>query len=123
MVGGDGWNVDLVRSPFSEEEAEAILSIPVGRLARADSWAWKYTPKGNFSVSSAYQVASRSLIERYTSSQLDSETWMLLWNLDVPSKIRVFLWRACREILPTTDALRGQRCNIEDGCKGCGMGT
>lgn len=119
LVGRRAWNEQLVRLVFNPEEAEAVLSIPLGLYEREDGWAWKFTPTGRFTVSSAYQVASRHLIEKHTHLALDSDTWSLLWDLNVPAKIRVFLWRACREILPATNALRARNLNIVDGCKGC----
>ncbi|KAM6553580.1 hypothetical protein CsatB_014342 [Cannabis sativa] len=50
------WDVEAVHDLFSPEEAELILSIPIGTNSRPDSWAWTADYQGNFTVQSAYQL-------------------------------------------------------------------
>lgn len=123
LPGTRTWNEPLVRELLLPMEAEVVLNIPLCLYDREDGWAWSFTPNGRFTVNSAYQVASRHLIEKHTASSLDSETRSLLWNMNVPSKIRIFLWRACREILPATDSLRKRNLNVSEGCRGCSAPT
>lgn len=40
--------------------------------------------------------------------------WKSIWSLKVPNTAKVFLWRACNEILPTKDNLKKCRVIIEE---------
>ncbi len=31
----------------------------------------------------------------------DGDVWGYLWNLQIPNSVKLFLWRACNDILPT----------------------
>lgn len=46
--------------------------------------------------------------------------WTSLWSFDVPSKICNFLWRSCRNSLPTKDNLMQRKVipkNLREQCK------
>lgn len=32
--------------------------------------------------------------------RLHNNTWKSIWKLKVPSAVRMFIWRACRDVLP-----------------------
>lgn len=42
-----------------------------------------------------------------------------LWGLKVPSKVKIFIWRACIGSLPTNYQLSVKRVNISPGCPVC----
>ena len=48
-----------------------------------------------------------------------SLVWNKIWSLNVPSKVRTFLWRACSNYLPTRDNLHWRRVSVESHCKIC----
>ena len=78
---------------------------------------------------SAYKVAQKWLKTRNskTVSGGTSDTsrkqslWKLIWNLNCPNKIKHFMWRACRNILPTKNRLKAKGICIKDGCEQCGL--
>lgn len=45
--------------------------------------------------------------------------WNLVWVSDVPTKVRFFLWRACREVLPSQTNLKAQGLEVDRGCAFC----
>ena len=45
--------------------------------------------------------------------------WRTLWNLKIPNKIKVFGWRACRNILPTRVNLAQRRVIQDNRCEVC----
>ena len=45
--------------------------------------------------------------------------WTAIWTLWLPNKIKVFAWRACHEILPTTANLTRRRVINDDKCSIC----
>ncbi|CAN1850401.1 hypothetical protein LINPERHAP1_LOCUS39858 [Linum perenne] len=45
--------------------------------------------------------------------------WMKLWDLPTPPRVKVMLWRASRDVLPTREALRRRGMNVESTCGIC----
>lgn len=46
--------------------------------------------------------------------------WKRLWHFNLPTKIKVFAWRACIKGLPTMDALFNRRISQNKVCPICG---
>ena len=123
------WDVDKVRSSFLPHEAETRLGISISPRFLNNSVIWAWSTDGRFSVKSAYKVAQKCLKER--SHKVDAggasdnsrmrTLWKLIWNLKCPNKIEQFMWRACKNILPTKQQLRARGINIEDHYDLCGM--
>ncbi|KAL5783740.1 hypothetical protein ACOSP7_008769 [Xanthoceras sorbifolium] len=42
-----------------------------------------------------------------------------LWGLNIPAKVRMFVWRACRNLLPTRSLLAARRVPVGSGCPLC----
>ena len=63
-----------------------------------------------FLVKSAYYVALNMMdnFEEGESSCGDprERLWKKVWHLNIPSKIKIFAWRACVDALPTMVNLR-----------------
>lgn len=116
------WDVQKVQRYFLSEDAECILSIPLSSSPLDDDVLWHYDKLGVFSVKSAYKIALQSLYPATASSSNGpSFVWKALWSLDLPSKIKAFCWRACKQILPTR-ALIWKRNIMEHGfCLRCGI--
>ncbi|KAG8380432.1 hypothetical protein BUALT_Bualt06G0014700 [Buddleja alternifolia] len=87
-----------------------------------DTLIWHYSPKGVFSVKSAYHVAcTLRNVDAPSRSHNPSDNWNFIWRANLPHKIRVFIWRVCRGILPTLSNLIRRRCNVETICPCCSM--
>lgn len=52
-----------------------------------------------YTVKSAYIYAMETLIDN--AEYRVSGDWMRMWNLHIPQRIKVFLWRVLRGVLPT----------------------
>ena len=88
-----------------------------------DKLMWKYCRNAKYAVKSGYHVA-RMLAgdtngrEESSRQRADHHIWNQLWQLCVPSKIKVFGWRACLNILPSKvnqvrrQVLQVNRCEI-----------
>ena len=122
-----GWNADLIRNTFLPHETEVILGISISPISPEDSQIWSKTPNGTFTVNSAYKVAYKLLKEaskvNTNSSCFDNSKmqalWKSIWNLKCQSKIKHFIWRACRNILPTKYYLKQQKVITDDKCELC----
>ncbi|KAL5765128.1 hypothetical protein ACOSQ2_017722 [Xanthoceras sorbifolium] len=121
--GKVGWNINLVRSSFLEEDAEAILQLPLSIFPRQDSVLWHYDRYGNFSVKSAYKLAFQNNFSDLPSCSYGSHfIWKFIWNLPIPSKLKIFCWRICCNILPTKDLLCMRHIVASNFCELCGKG-
>ena len=78
-----------------------------------DSLIWAWSKNGELTVRSAYKVALKVLKEgRLPNDRGECSDkgkmaglWKLVWQLKCPNKIKLFLWRACKNILPTNLSL------------------
>ena len=107
---------------------ETVKSIPLSTRLPIYKLIWAETNNGLFTVKSAYKVAvdilAASPLGSSGSSSNESNMkrfWKLVWKLDVPHKIRHFVWRACRDILPTKRILKNQQILVEDICAKCNL--
>ena len=76
-----------------------------------------------FTVRSAYKLALECSDNFGGASSSDGNHlccfWKKLWRLPTPHKVRHFLWRACRDILPTKSNLKRRKVLTEDLCDAC----
>ena len=102
------WDRGKLDAMFSQRTREEILSIPLDHLQSQDTLVWIENEAQKFSVKTAYRVALRSNTQswaEHSSAREDAPTWNKVWDLKVPSKVRMFLWRAVSNYLPTRDKL------------------
>ena len=119
------WNVDLVKQFFLPDDAHTILGIPRSSKCNRDRMIWAYTPKGTFTVNSAYKIAlslSQSKSTEGTSKATShSQFWQKIWSLRIPNKLTTFAWRASRNILPTKANLCSRGVLDDPICDACGL--
>ena len=78
----------------------------------------------HFSVRTAYQVALRlqqQVCVEHSSARTDGPIWKKIWTLNIPPKVRTFIWRAWSNILPTRENLNKRRVKNEQRCDICGQ--
>ena len=113
----------MIDTLFLPHEAECIKSIPLSIQPPDDRIIWAESANGLFTVWSAYKLAMNlSRPPNYGSSSDESQTkkfWKLLWMIQAPHKIRHFIWRACRDSLPTKTNLVRRKILQEDCCVDC----
>ncbi|KAL5758927.1 hypothetical protein ACOSP7_021538 [Xanthoceras sorbifolium] len=91
---------------FRPEEANIILSIPICSSPIRDSLIWHFDKRGCFSVKSAYRLVLKDAQSNSLSnSNAPFPWWEKFWTLQLPLKIKIFCWRACREALPIRGCL------------------
>lgn len=103
---GNQWNEGLVYQYFVKEDADMITQIPLPRQPMMDQVLWHYDKKGNYTVNSGYQVALKIKFPDFPScSNYKPNQWHVIWNLVLPEKIKVFIWGAAKNLLPTVENL------------------
>lgn len=96
----------MVAHHFSSEAAERILRTPLLRNPRQDALIWQFDKHGNYTVKSGHQVAVRLKFPDLPScSDISKTQWRVIWAVDIPEKMKIFMWRATQNMLPTTNNL------------------
>jgi hypothetical protein len=116
------WNVGLIHSIFTEDEAQLIINIPLCPTFPPDHLVWQGTSNGVFSVHSAYHLA-KELQQRNcgecSNPVTQGEVWRVLWSLQIPNPVKVFLWKACHNLLPTKANLFTRKVVDNNCCPVC----
>lgn len=76
-----------------------------------DEISWDLEPSGRFSVKSLYAKLSRGPSIAHTK---------LLWRAAIPLQIKVFLWQALRNRLPTASNIHRRQGPSDGNCALCG---
>ena len=87
-----------------------------------DRVMWCPDQLGQFSVKSAYIKARKELSIEELPVELMSPIWKMIWAANVIPKVKYFIWRFIRGILPTIGNLLKKRLNVEGSCQTCGGG-
>jgi ribonuclease HI len=115
------WKRDLVSHLFHPHEALQILSMPISPRLPPDKLVWHFERDGDYSVRSAHHLVkqhhSRNLAE--SSGHQTSRLWTEIWKATVPNRVKNFLWRLAKNILPTRDNLSKKGVQIENLCPLC----
>lgn len=119
------WNRGLLNSIFLPWEADQISRIPLSPLLPPDLLYWSRNKSGLFSVRSAYHLACdlKTPFSRGESSKgaVMEKFWKQLWHLNLPRKIKLFLWRSCRNSLPIGQNLMKRNIQVSPLCTICGL--
>ncbi|KAL2899874.1 hypothetical protein RDABS01_024956 [Bienertia sinuspersici] len=115
------WNVEKLRSIFSDEEVELILQLPLSKRMPKDMRYWWPTVNGVFSTRSAYWLGRlghmRGWALRFGSAA--SEGWRAVWRCGGPPKLSQFVWRACSGALATKGRLVDRHILDDGACDQC----
>ncbi|KAK9924950.1 hypothetical protein M0R45_033291 [Rubus argutus] len=105
------WIHPVISELFSKAEVELILKIPLSHSTAEDRLIWHFDTKGRFYVKSGYHIAritedlKNQAFSSSGRSNLGMPFWNRIWHACIPPKVRVFIWRLIRGVLPTRVAL------------------
>ncbi|WCJ24336.1 hypothetical protein M5689_006303 [Euphorbia peplus] len=82
-----------------------------------DRLLWQFERQRIYSVRSGYRLA----FEQNFEVEFDDENakWTEVWRLNIPPKVRNFIWRTCNDLLPLRANLFSRGMSIEDKCILC----
>jgi hypothetical protein len=119
------WDEHLLRDIFNDADVERILQIPLNNLGFDDFIAWKETSHGRYTVKSGYYMQWRYQFGP-NGSQLAHQgvlalnpVWRSLWKLNVPVKIKIFIWRTLHGIIPLKCILANRHIGDSAACPIC----
>ncbi|GMI74877.1 hypothetical protein like AT4G29090 [Hibiscus trionum] len=121
------WNETKIQELCSPTETKAILSILIGGPNVQDVLIWAGNKNREYSAKSGYRFMEEEARETNQPSSSEEilnkkELWNSVWKIQVPSKIRAFLWRLCHDIVPTKSTLRARfhgNLQDQDNCPHC----
>ncbi|KAA3475053.1 reverse transcriptase [Gossypium australe] len=117
------WNKEMVENTFEAVEAEMILRIPLGKFPHDDILAWRGEPTGVFSVKSSYKLLQRYDPSTYVLQPDYIDFYKKLWCIDLPTKVKINMWKASWNYLPTRVNLHHKKLISNASCPRCGRET
>ena len=112
----------MVDQNFLLFEANWIKAILLCWTDQCDRIIWPDSPDGNYSVKVGYQkFCEEADASNASSSDPTQQTsfWKKVWKLQVPNKIKNFLWRVCSNALPTKENLKKRKILDDARCNAC----
>ena len=113
---GKFWDEDILNDLFSSKDKDLILTVPLSTKDVEDRWFWQLERRGDYTVKSGYRLLQE---RRVMIGGNPSHGWALIWKLSIPPKVKIFLWRAAADFLPTMLALQGRRVVSTNSCPSC----
>ncbi|GAB2254414.1 hypothetical protein Droror1_Dr00022223 [Drosera rotundifolia] len=113
------WKAGVIDELFPTDIAQAIKEVLVGLSRCTDWWAWAFNKKGLFTVKSAYKVAFHARFVDDNPAVGSNSACRRIWSLNAPQKLKMFLWHACIECLPTRLNLAQKGMEIDTTCPIC----
>ncbi|KAL5777565.1 hypothetical protein ACOSP7_010491 [Xanthoceras sorbifolium] len=115
------WDLDRLDQIFVAADRDSILEIPLSFGDCIDSLIWHFDKNEEYSVKSGYRVAAQEKLSlKGSSSCPDSKWWLALWNLNIPPKIKIFIWRVCLNAIPSLCNLCSRKIVVDPCCSRCG---
>ena len=99
---GKIWDEDILNDLFSARDKDLILTVPLSTRDVEDSWFRQLERRGDYIVKSTYRLLQE---QRVMFGGNPSPGWALIWKLSILPKVKIFLWRAAADFLPTMLAL------------------
>ncbi|KAH9725912.1 putative reverse transcriptase/RNA-dependent DNA polymerase [Citrus sinensis] len=85
---------------------------------------WHFDKKGVYAVKNGYQLAIKMKYpDKPSCSYKSVNHWNRLWTLQLPEKIKIFMWRAGQNLLPTAENLWKKKILVEPHCQVCKQGV
>ena len=110
------------RIPYWTLKPRRQKKIPLCRTPQADTLTWPYNQNGDYALKSGYKVLQdeyQTLQPGSSTSDISKPLWQDIWNLNVPSKVKNLLWRACKNALPSKTNLVRRQVILDVLCEVC----
>jgi len=110
LMSGESWYWGIIAGIFNDHDRKAISKLALLNRDGEDRLISKFNRHGIYTVRPTYRYATETLVDN-VEYQVSRE-WLKMWSLKIPQRVKVFLWRAMRGVLPTRIPLqdRGVPC-------------
>ena len=114
--GTKQWDHDKIAQWFEPLTYRDILCIPLNNMHTKDTLTWNENRGRSFSIKTVYKVAMRlqnPSLGDHSLARQDGRVWRSIWALNIPPKVRNFLWIAYANILPTRSNLQRRKVKVD----------
>lgn len=111
------WNATLLDTILDLHDMARVQNVPLLHTDTHDRHIWRFDTRGHYTVRSGYSL----LMDQFgdNGQWRVQGSWDVIWKLQVPLKVRVFLWRSYRDCLPTRIRLQGRGVSCPTLCPCC----
>lgn len=97
------------------------MSIPLSQSLPKDKICWHWEKNGCYTVRSAYHLLSkiRENLQPGPSHHRNERLWKEIWKASIPNKVKNFMWRLEKNILPTRQNLQRKGIYLDTLCPIC----
>lgn len=121
------WNTAKVLN-LLPDLASHIVSIRPSIRGTRDSYKWNFHKSGDYTAKSGYLSLQASkvqstalLLNNGNDRETDDWNWhKCIWSPKLLPKIKMFLWKACQNALPTAENLLRRGIQVPPSCCRCG---
>ncbi|KAH1056339.1 hypothetical protein J1N35_034404 [Gossypium stocksii] len=100
-----------------------FFSIPLACWSMQDTLVWKFEASGNYTVKSGYRVLSTEQLQTSSYSEEKYRAfYKVLWELQIPAKIKILVWRLFNNYVPHFVNLFQRRLSTDVVCPLCKEG-
>lgn len=110
------WDIEFIEENLCESDTLEITNIPL-MLHAHDLRIWSYSKDDTYTVRSRYHLAM-NIIYTGRGNTVAGE-WDKLWEINIPPKVKTFVWRTVRNWLPTRINLQSKRVMVTSKCANC----
>lgn len=111
------WNGPLIRNRFIPHDAEEILKVQIPQRTSVDRVVWTISNNGIYSAKTADHYWYNAKFGDSAIPQCIG--WKRIWHLKLPNKIKVFIWRFCRNTVLVRNKLNSKGIRISITCHMC----
>ena len=118
------WNLAVLNDLFVPGDV-SIITAKLPAVDREDFWVWRFNHSGNFTVKSAYWLATSTKV---SVGRREAESLPFLcplkeqvWKVITAPKIRVFLWKCLSNALPVAELISERGMKVDMRCQLCGL--
>ncbi|KAL8124645.1 hypothetical protein AgCh_012338 [Apium graveolens] len=113
------WDERKVKQLFMMVDAKAILATRVPHHEVEDRIVWSSSKDGIYTVKAGYNFWHNRNVD--SSAIPQSNGWHKVWQLTLPHKVKIFIWRFCRNNLPVRVRLQGKGIPVPTSCPMCNV--
>ncbi|XP_074351807.1 uncharacterized protein LOC141690954 [Apium graveolens] len=111
------WNHSLIKDHFLKEDADVILAVHIPQRDITDRMVWTRFNSGVYNTKSGYHHWFNKHFWFGTADQC--VRCKKVWHLQVPHKVKVFIWRFCRNVIHVRRRLSARGARVPITCPIC----
>lgn len=115
LVQNNSWSLDRLSTMLPPEMSACFSAVnPHIEPNSADIWYWEGSTTGAYSVKDGY-----AWLYNHLHQQQVLEDWKWVWKLQVPEKVRYFIWLCLHEALPINATRFNRHLATSASCSHC----